>query len=57
MQAIVYHNYGSPDVLQYKEIEQPAPENLISSALSNHPFSMSAWAILHESAPSTVTVY
>ncbi|MEQ8362873.1 MAG: hypothetical protein RH948_08390 [Cyclobacteriaceae bacterium] len=27
MKAVVYTRYGSPDVLQLKEVEQPVPED------------------------------
>ena len=27
MQAIVYHNYGSPDVLKLEEVQKPVPQD------------------------------
>src|SRR5438552_17003106 len=42
MKAITYHRYGSPDVLEYEDIEKPAPgenEVLIKvRAASVNPF-------------------
>ena len=30
MKAVVYTDYGSPDVLQFKDVEKPAPKDFES---------------------------
>ena len=42
MKAIVYHHYGSPDVLQLEEVDKPIPEG-DEVLVKIHAASINAW--------------
>ena len=42
MKAIVYHNYGSPDVPRLEDIQKPIPDN-DEVLLKVHAVSINSW--------------
>jgi len=38
MKAAVYTKYGSPDVLQFKDVEKPTPEEKVKTTIFNTPY-------------------
>jgi len=48
MKAIVYHKYGTPDVLEFKETDKPVPDKN-EVLIKVHPASINiwGWGLLH----------